>query len=61
MVPDPARGFVPILTGDDVGLAIAVDVGDGAGFIRAQIEGMLFEGDFRSADDAPCGRGGGQQ
>ena len=61
MVLGPARAFVPVLAGDDVELAIAVDVGCGAGFVRAQIEGVLFERDFGGADDAPRGNGRGQQ
>ena len=44
-VLDPARAFVPVLAGDDVGPAVAVDVGDGAAFVGAEIEGVLLERD----------------
>ncbi len=57
---DPAGTLVPVFAGDDIEFAVAVDVGDGAGFIRAQIDQVLLKGDVFGAADGP-GDGGAQR
>src|SRR5688572_7036803 len=44
LMATPARRFIPILAGDNVGTPVAADVGDGAGFVRAEVQSVFFEG-----------------
>src|SRR5438128_58024 len=53
----PARGLVPILAGYDVEPAVAVDIGEGAGLVRPEIDLVLPEGDFVGTADGPSDRG----
>ena len=46
----PVRGFVPVLARDDVEFAVAVDIADGGGLTGTEINGVLFEGNFRWLD-----------
>src|SRR5207248_1668991 len=57
LVLDPARSLVPILAGDDVELAVAVHVGEGAGLIRAKINLVLAKRDFVGTSHSPGDRG----
>src|ERR1017187_3053640 len=47
------RALVPVLAGDDVGPAVAVDIRDGAAFVGAQIERVLLERDVGGAGGGP--------
>jgi hypothetical protein len=57
LVLDPAGSLVRILTGHDVELAVAIDVGEGAGLISAGIDLMLAKRDFVGTSDGPGDRG----
>ena len=42
----PLRPLEPVLAGNDVDMAVAVEIGEGAGLVSAGIEGVGLEWDF---------------
>jgi len=54
----PARACVPVFAGNNIGLAVAIDIGNGAAFVGAQIESVLFEGNVGGAGGGERGEGG---
>jgi hypothetical protein len=42
-VLDPVRPLIPILAGDDIGMSVAVDISNGAGFESARVDHMERE------------------
>src|SRR4029077_2525406 len=54
----PVRALVPVLAGNNVELAVAIEIGDRTGLIGAQIQRVLFKRDVGRTADAPRDRGG---
>ena len=54
VVLGPLRAFVPVFAGDDVGLAVAIDVGDRGGLARARIDHLPLEQDVVGAGGGPA-------
>ena len=46
MLADPVQSFIPVLTGDNIGMSVAVDVRDGGGLVGPRIDHVLREMDF---------------
>ena len=49
----PLGRFVPILAGDDIELAVSIDVGEGRRFAGAAVDHQLLERHFRRTRNAP--------
>src|SRR4051812_31764062 len=47
----PGRRLVPVFTGDNIELAVAIDVGDGGGFTGADIDLVFMEWDVGRTGD----------
>ena len=47
----PVRRFIPVLTGDDIKTAVAIDIGYDGGFAGAEVDGVLFKGDLSGAGE----------
>jgi polyphosphate glucokinase len=52
---DPFGTLIPVLAGDDIGVAITIEINDGAGFIGPQIDDALFEWDIVWPGSRPGG------
>ena len=49
----PAGSFVPVLAGDDIEFAVAVDIGEGGGLGGAEVDSVFLERDFAGAAGRP--------
>ena len=61
VVLDPVRPLIPVLAGDDIGMSVAIDVGDGAGFVRARVDHVARERDLGGTRSGPRCEPGRQQ
>ena len=53
MVLDPVRPFIPVLAGDDIGMSVAIDIRDGAGFEGARVDHVARERDLGGTGRSP--------
>src|SRR5581483_8596376 len=49
----PARALVPVFSGDDIRLAVAIDISHGARFAAAQVERVLLKRDLVRTGQGP--------
>src|SRR5271163_3594821 len=45
----PRRVLVPCIAGEDIGSAVAIEIGDGAGLADTKVDGLALEWNYRAA------------
>ena len=53
----PGGGFIPVLAGDDVELAVTVHIDESGGLVLAEVEGVFGEEDFAIGARGRPGKG----